>query len=265
MDTYWQKQTAEAPLFEDLIWSRPQHKATAGKLLIIGSNSHGFAAVAGAYAAATRAGIGTIRLLLPDALQKMVGVLPDADFAPSTPSGSFGRAALDSALELADWADAVLLAGDFGKNSETTIFLESISTKYKGQLILCGDSLDNLISISETIFSRSKTCLVPNLRQLQLMASSAGFSQPVKLEVDLIKTVEVCHELTGTYPLHLLLPIDNQIIAASGGQVVTTKLNNQNSQTVVLAAAGAVWWLQNSAKPLAAITGAVYDTVTTKG
>jgi len=56
-NTYWHKQTAEKPLFPDMLWSKPENKSHAGKLLIIGGNLHGFAAAAEAYNQATKAGI----------------------------------------------------------------------------------------------------------------------------------------------------------------------------------------------------------------
>ena len=40
---YWHKQTSSKPLFPELIWSRPENRQLAGKLLIIGGNLHGFA------------------------------------------------------------------------------------------------------------------------------------------------------------------------------------------------------------------------------
>src|SRR5260221_160024 len=120
-NTNWLRQTKE-PLFPDLLWSRPENKRHAGKLLIVGGNANGFATPARAYSAAAKAGIGTAKVLLPAALQKTLGKsFAEAEFALSTPSGSFSRQALDSLLDSANWADGVLLAGDFGRNSETAI------------------------------------------------------------------------------------------------------------------------------------------------
>src|SRR5512146_3316650 len=138
----WLKQTDE-PLFPDILWARPENKRHAGKLLIIGGHSQNFSAVSRAYAAAHKAGAGTIRVLLPLSLQKMLAkAFPEAEFADITGIGSFSRAALGLFLELSDWADAVLLAGEFGRNSETAVLLESYVNKYSGSLTLTGDSLD---------------------------------------------------------------------------------------------------------------------------
>src|SRR3990167_5419572 len=138
-DTYWLKQAKDKPLFEDLLWSRPENKRLAGKLLIVGGNLHGFAAPGTAYGASLKAGIGTCRIIMPDSLKKIViphfshfhGSTLQMEFAPSTISGSFSKEALAQILDSAQWADGVLLAGDFGRNSETAILLEKLLNKYK--------------------------------------------------------------------------------------------------------------------------------------
>src|SRR3954464_694344 len=122
--TYWHKQSAEKPLYEDLHWSKPENKSTAGKLLILGGNAYGLTAPGIAFAAAQKAGIGSSHVLLPDAIRKSIGSsFEEGEFAASTPSGSFARSSLNQILENADWGDGVLLAGDFGKNSETAVLL----------------------------------------------------------------------------------------------------------------------------------------------
>src|SRR5580704_8376648 len=93
--TYWHRQKPNEPLYPGLSWSRPQNRQTAGKLLVIGGNVHTFAAVGESYSVAVAAGIGTVRVILPDALQKTIGkVFAAGEFAPSTPSGSFAKQAL---------------------------------------------------------------------------------------------------------------------------------------------------------------------------
>ncbi|MDO8591435.1 MAG: hypothetical protein Q7R60_00720, partial [bacterium] len=83
-NTYWLKQTKDKPLFPDLLWSRPENKRLAGKLLVVGGNLYGFSAPGTAYGAALKAGVGTARVLLPDKLQKTVGkLIPEAEFVPS--------------------------------------------------------------------------------------------------------------------------------------------------------------------------------------
>jgi len=65
--TYWQKQASEKPLFPDIAWSKPEMRSFAGKLAIVGGNKLGFAGVAEAYGTALEAGVGEVRVLMPDA------------------------------------------------------------------------------------------------------------------------------------------------------------------------------------------------------
>src|SRR4051812_2319498 len=105
-DMNWLRQTTNKPLFPDVLWSRPENRRHAGKLLIVGGHKQEFNEVSAAYAASIKAGIGTVRVILPDSLQKTLGkMFPEAEYAASTPIGSFSRQALGTLLDVADWAD----------------------------------------------------------------------------------------------------------------------------------------------------------------
>src|SRR5688572_21972704 len=88
---YWLKQTPEKPLYPDIEWQKPEQKALAGKLLIIGGNAHGFAAVAQAYQDAKSAGIGECRVVLPDVLKKNIDASIDCVFVPTNQSGGITK------------------------------------------------------------------------------------------------------------------------------------------------------------------------------
>lgn len=257
-NTYWHKQTSDKPLFPDLQWSRPENKRQAGKLLIVGGNLHGFAAPAEAYQAAVEAGIGTAKVLLPDALQKVVGTfLENANFAPSTPSGSFSQKALAEFLDLSQWADAVLLAGDFGRNSETAIVLEKFLQKSQLPIILTKDAVDYFRALPDQILKRENSLIVLSIAQLQQLTRAATPTAPIRFDMDLLQLVDSLHNLTNDYPCHLITKHGETFFVASGGQVSTTKLSDdQPIWRVQMAAAASVWWLQNSSKPFEALTNA---------
>src|SRR6476646_5056032 len=93
--TYWRKQSNGQPLFPDLEWGKPERREQAGKLLIIGGNKLGFAAVAEAYQTAQASGVGEVKVVLPDCLKGMIpSALLDVVFAACTPSGSLSKDAL---------------------------------------------------------------------------------------------------------------------------------------------------------------------------
>jgi hypothetical protein len=258
--TAWQKQTPDKPLFPDLLWSRPENKRTAGRLLVIGGNSYAFRAPSAAYAAAEKAGIGTTRVILPDSTQKVLGRnFAAAEFAPSTPSGSFSRSALAQALEAAEWADGVLLAGDFGRNSETAIFLESFAQKYQGRLTVADDGLDYFINPRSPILERPETLLIIELGRLQKLAKTNRPSSPVLHNMSLIDLVTLLSDWTSSSPAAFITKHLGQLIVAVSGKVSTTPYQQGNEWQVELAASTSVWWLQQSERPLEALTSAIYS------
>lgn len=250
---YWHRQI-DKPLFPELEWSRPENKTQAGKLLIIGGNAHGFASPAQAYTAAEQAGVGSVRILLPDSLNKLVNsaVMP-GEFAPSTPSGSFSRQALDSFLDNAAWADGVLLAGDLGHNSETAIVLESFTTKYKRPLTIVNDAADYFLNDPEAIISRPDTTLVLDLAQLQKLYKASHQTVAITSAIDLMRLVESLHDFTSQHAANIIMKLQQVMVVASGGKVSTTPTKVDDWQTAA-AAHASVWWLQNPSRTFEALT-----------
>ncbi len=256
---YWHKQDPKQPLFPDLLWSRPENRAHAGKLLVIGGNLHGFSAAAEAYSEATKAGIGTARVLLPDSLQKTVGrVLEAGEYAPSTPSGSFSQKALAELLAMSQWADATLLAGDFGRNSETAILLEQFILKYSGQLAIAKDTADYFISAPRAVLARADTLLVISFAQLQKLATNSRFTTAFTFDMDFLRLIDALHEFTELHQVHLIVKHLQTMFVAVNGQVSTTKLTEDiDIWRVKTAAHAVVWWLQNPTAPFKALSLAV--------
>lgn len=259
---YWHRQ-GDKPLFPDLVWSRPENRTHAGKLLIMGGHAHGFAAPAEAYSEAEKAGIGVARVLLPDhirpQLMKFQGPTLNTEFAPSTPSGSFASKALAELLAAANWADGVLLAGDLGRNSETAIVLEKFVAKHSGLLVLTKDAVDYFTSSPQSILSRPDTCLVLTVAQLQKLASHAGFTTAFTFSMDLLKFVEALHDFTHQHSISIIVKHLDTILVAVDGQVSSTKTAKdiEESWRVATAAHAAVWWLQGPSKPFETITTAI--------
>ena len=259
--SYWHKQSADQPLYPDLIWSRPESKHAAGKLLIIGGNIHSFAAVGQAYQTALKLA-GSIRVVMPDALQKTVSqLLPEAGFAISTPSGSFGQKALAELLEQATWADGVLIAGDLGRNSETSVVLEKFIDKYSGQLTLTKDAVDYFTKIPANLVDRPETCLVLTMAQLQQAASHLKSTTAFTFNMTLIQLIEALHEFSRDHQVNLTLKHLDTLFVAVDGQVSTTKtdLKDEDSWRIATATKAAIWWLQNPTKGFESLTCSLLD------
>ncbi len=263
MRDYWSRQSAEQPLFPDLLWSRPENKNQAGKLLIVGGNAHGFAAAGEAYSEATAAGIGIARVLLPDSLQKTVGrVFEAGEYAPSNPSGSFSQKALAELIALSEWADGVLVAGDLGRNSETAVLLENIIEKYSGQLSLTQDAADYFTKTPNRLLHRQNTLLVISFAQLQKIAVSARFASVFTFDMDFLRLIDTLHEFTKQHHAAIIVKHLETIFVAASGQVSTTKLDQDlDIWRVKTAARASVWWLQNSTKAFEALTASLSKAV----
>lgn len=256
---YWKKQTSKAPLSPELIWSRPENKNQAGKLLIIGGDAHSFAAPAQASNFAFKAGVGLTRVLLPHHVKKLLPrELTTVEFADSTPMGSFSRSALVEILDATQWADGVLIAGDLGKNSETAVLLESLIEKYDGTLTVTQDGLDYFVNAPTKLLDRQNTLLVATFSQLQKYVGKARFSKAFTSDMSLLKLVETLHDFSEKFAASIIVKHLTDIIVAVDGQISTTKLeNNVLDWQIQIAAAASVWWLQNPKKPFEAITSSL--------
>ncbi len=258
--TFWYRQGGGRPLFPELEWSRPENRLHAGKLLIVGGNAYGFAAPAEAYRESVKASIGTARVLLPDATKKIVGPLLEyVEYAPSTPSGSFSQKALAELLEFAHWADGVLLAGDFGRNSETAVLFEKFLGKNKVPVTITKDAIEYVTSSPHLVLERTSTTLVLSLSQLQRLAIQAKFERPITFGIDFLQLIDWLHDFTTRFAPNIVVKHLENIFVAVAGQVSTTRLQpDRPIWRVKTAAHAAVWWVQNPTKPFEALTTAVH-------
>ncbi|HSX30815.1 MAG TPA: hypothetical protein VLE99_02765 [Candidatus Saccharimonadales bacterium] len=261
MDNYWYKQ-AGTPLFPELEWSRPENKLQAGKLLIVGGNEHGFVEPAEAFSAAEKAGIGVSRMLLPDSLRQFIGkTFTAGELAPTTPSGSLGKQALNPLLANAAWADGVLLAGGIGRNSETTVLVETFLQKFSGKVTLVKDAADAACQHPTPLLQRKDTLLVLAMGQLRRLGIEAHLSRAFTSEVGLVQLVDMLHDFTSHYSLSIITKHQHNYIVAANGQVSTTPVSDEASPIwrVTTAARASVWWLQNPTKPFGALTASVWN------
>ncbi len=223
-NTFWHKQGTEA-LFPDLEWNKPERRNHAGKICIIGGNVHSLNAPAKAYETIQKTGPSAIKIVLPDKTKPLIGkVLPEALYLPSTASGEFAR---DGEVELLDhliWADTILLPGDVGRNSETTILLEDSLEAYEGLIVLTRDALDSLSANPDALLSREKTTLVVSFAQLQKLIKNLSIAQALTFSMDLVKLVDFLKNFTQQNNADIITLHQNQLIVASSGRISTTKL-----------------------------------------
>lgn len=248
----WQKQTTE-PLYPDILWSRPEAKHGAGKLAIIGGNAHAFGAPGIAWNTANDSGIGVVKVLLPDAVKKTVKyMLPEADYAPSNPSGSFSKQSLADLLELANWSDATILSGDFGRNSETAVLLEDFVAKYSGLLTVTQDAVDYFKSTPKQLFTRDKTMVVLSLAQLQKIFVNTPVITPITYSMTELQLAEALYGFTKEFKATIIVKHNATLFVASNGSIASQSPHDDKVWRVKTAARATVFWLQNPEKPLQA-------------
>lgn len=228
-NSFWLKQKKSAPLFPDVAWSKPERRDLAGKLAIIGGNSQAFAAVAAARQTAFSAGVGEVKVILPESLKKtlpsaVIAQLPDVLFVSAGPSGGFAATALQNWLATADWADVVLFIGDSGANSETASLLETfLENNQNTPVVITRDAVDLIKHSSESTVRRGPTHLVLSFSQLQKLFRSVYYPKVLTFNQGVKQIVETLHKFTITYPATISLWHADYLCVANNGNVITTE------------------------------------------
>lgn len=256
---YWQRQTSGNAIFSDIEWQRPEHKSMAGKLLVVGGNKLGFAAVAQAYNDAVAAGVGECRAVLPDALKPVIDKFAlDCVYVPTNPSGGMSKDALKPLEASAAWADAMLLIGDAGRNSETAILLEHLLSRLPKPAIITRDAVDLLRSTMPQLLERPQTTFIVSLAQLQKMLQAVYYPKTILFSMQLTTLVETLHKFTISYPVTIVVFHQNQLLVAHDGRVSTTPWEEvMMIWRGTVAAKASVYWLQNLTQPFEAITTSI--------
>ncbi len=253
MDTsYWKKQTASKALFPEIEWNKPERRDQAGKLLIVGGNKLGFAAVAESYGTAKETGAGQARVLLPDCLKNTVPrTLLDVVFAPCNQSGGLNQDAFTELTATSAWADGVLLIGDAGRNSETAVLYEKFVEHYQGPLTVTRDAIDLIKNNPRLLVERPDTILVASFAQVQKLLQAVYYPKILTFSMQLLQLVEALHKFTITYPCTIVTLHKDTIVIASAGEVVTQEWHNAMAiWRGSVATNVATYWLWNPPSPL---------------
>lgn len=254
MHPYWQKQSPTKPLFPDVEWNKPEQKAHAGKLAIIGGNKLGFVAIRDAYEVAHELGAGQIRAILPDVLKKTVPTsVSDALFLPSNASGGFSREALGEFQAACEWADMCLLVGDAGRNSETAMAFERLLDS-STHLVITRDAVDLLMQTMTNLVDRENTVFVVSFAQLQKIFQSVYYPKILSFSMQLLQLVEALHKFTTTYPVTIVTFHQSQLIVSHDGKVISQDFDQPMAiWRGITATKASTYLLWNPRKPLEAI------------
>lgn len=260
MFPYWHQQPTTKPLYSDIEWSKPEQRAHAGRLGVIGGNKLGFSGVAESYSVALNTGAGAVRALLPDALKKTIHAsMTDVAYGASNPSGGLSSEARNDLLALGEWATGVLLIGDAGRNSETAIAYEHFITEYSGILTITRDAADLLRGSSQLLVDRPNTVLILSFAQLQKLFQAVYYPKVLTFTMQLQQLVETLHKFTITYPVTVGVLHKDHFAVAHGGEVVTTPWDNPMAiWRGHVAARASTYLLWNESTPLQAVATSLH-------
>lgn len=256
---YWKQQTAEKPLYPDIIWSKPEQRSMRGRLGIIGGNKLGFLSVAQSYTTAQMTGVGEVRILLPETLKKSLPVsITDAVYGATNPSGGLSSDAINEMRAISEWASGVLLIGDCGRNSETAVLYETFLNKYKGPVTITRDAFDLIRYNANVFLDRPNTHLFLSFAQLQKLFQIVYYPKVLTFSMQLSNLVEILHKFTITYGIVISVFFKETIIIAYDGKVTTTPCEEAmgiwNGRIPTKAA---TFWLWTPQKPLESITSSL--------
>jgi len=265
MSPNWLKQTVKEPLYDSLLWSRPENKQYAGKVVVIGGNLHGFAKTVNSYQLLLDAGLGQVTVLLPKPIQKIIGhISPDLIFCPSTDSGSFGSESLDSLLEYSSSADGVFLSGELSSNSETLIVLEKLVGHTLKPMIITDDSIDLIMHLDISLVNRSNMIYVGTLDKIQKLATRLKSPDPITSSLALSNLVEILTKFSLENKISLATIHQGYAVVASGGRVSSTKIEAGSDQDIFkLVHYCVAWVIQNPDSKFEALSCAAitYQTI----
>ena len=252
---YWKKQGSK-PLFPEVDTWQPEQRRFAGKLLIIGGNKGAFFAVAKAMETANKMGVGEVRVLLPDSLRGQLPKIPEIYFAKSEPSGAFGASAMQEMMIQLGWAEAVLIAGDLGKNAETSMVFARFMKICDKPVYVVRDGVDVLTpDIMNWSLREEPMTVFATMPQLQKMFRTLYYPKVITLSMPTNQLIETLHKFTLSYGLSFVVYHNEQIIVARDGVVISEELKDTDYTQITLwdgalAARSAVLALWNRELPL---------------
>ncbi len=252
----FERQTTE-PLYAKVLWNRPISAHSAGRLLVVGGHSQGVASLQATYQIAAASGIGSLTLVVPETLRRLLGTIPAIEFAPATVAGSLAGVATGQLMELASYADAVLIGPDLSNNSETAILVESFITGFHQPLILAGDGLGLISQSPETLRDRPNTLVILSMQQLFGLAGKLGLALAIAAEDQITAKLAIVADFWQTLRVDLAL-VGPEIIIRAGERVSVTPLTSQpaNLQAAAAGVLGVSYTQNPSARYEGLSTGA---------
>lgn len=244
----------DQPLFPKILWEKPINKRAAKSLLIIGGHATQFSATQLAYQEAKAAGIGEVKVVLPDSVLKLTGPkgLPDCLFVASNKSGSMAKVALDEIITYSKESDGVLLAGELSENAETVSMLESFIEQIDKPLIMTDEVIKSLLFAVDKIKQCKDLLLIASTQTFIKLAERLDLQINIHAAEGLINKLELLKSLVPEIKADYVLSGPETIVNAGSKSSVTETTKAYTYGDGLFS----TFWLQHPNKFEALTTGA---------
>lgn len=226
---YWLKQERNKPLFDKVLWNKPERRDQAGAMTIVGGANSGFIGVANAYKTAQSTGIGQVTVIMPDSLSvKFPPVIRQTiqqlEFTDSTVSGGLALKSERTIANSASNSGNLLLIGDVGANAETAQLIERLLNNPElmdVKITLARDAVDLIYNGAEAIMNRHNINIIVSLAQLQKLARAIYFPRMIGFSQGIRQIVETLHKLTLSYHATITLFSGDHLLVSQSGKVIS--------------------------------------------
>lgn len=208
--------------YEDLLWNIPEQKQ--GAVNVVGGVMGNFRTeVRVAEFLANGYPVKDLRVVLPDALQGKIPVLPNLVFAKSTDSGSFADG--EELAKVLETANFNLLLGDFSKNTTTGRAIASACENSERPLLITRDGVDLIAeNMREVLLANENLIFFASVAQLAKLLRSVYYPKMLLMSASLVQVAEVLHKFTLSYPARIVTLHNGQILVAFNGTVKAVPL-----------------------------------------
>lgn len=247
---------ADEPLFPEIAWEAPQTKTAAKKLLILGGQFSRVGEVQSAYTSAIRAGIGEVRIVLPDKLRSTIGQADHVLYVSSTPAGSMDKSAYPELKAFINESDGSLVGSGAGKHPDTAVIIEQILLDIKEPLVLTGDVVDLISHKPELLGVHTQRVLVASPQQYVKLANLLKLPVEIVRDENLLSKVKLLQSINEQLGLVLVMAGHDTLI--NHGSKTSHTAVRQTVSDIESAAWLAVYYLQHQDK-FKASTAAVFE------
>ncbi len=225
MGNYWLKQQEDKPLFEDVLWMKPENPHQRPKVLIIGGSPHGLATTIKLYDAIKSKAAYQTKVAMPRSVEKIIGTtLDDAVFVDSTPSGEISVDAKTELLAMLGWAQAVVISDDLGNNSQTELMLPGLVQAAEAPVFVLGHSIELIQKSADDLAGKDNLIILGNVSEAARF--TAHTSVALQNSDGLVQFIDKLERQSKSRK-YSVVTLHQDRVVVSNSRASTSKISNQ--------------------------------------